>query len=282
MAAPRPSGASASESFPGKSRWRARTEYDYLLKLVIVGDEGTGKSALMNRFCDDMFSDSYVATIGVDFKVRTVIVNSGDVTSTVKMQMWDTAGQERFSSITSSFYRGADAVLCLYDITSRISFQRIHKWFKGCTNVCGDTVSGFLIGNKCDLERYREVDKAEGQAMAEKLGLPHFETSAKNSTNVDAAFRHIAEQYAAVCRAKQQSLKGLQQKARAQRKAPKPSPPGAEPGCWSWLKQIFSWGRKTSTSSGELRVVAAPSKAAAPKEPAGEGLRQPCKAYSGL
>lgn len=230
-----------------------------MLKLVIVGDEGCGKSSLMNRFCEDTFSHSYVATIGVDFKVRTVIVDVGeDERCKVKMQMWDTAGQERFSSITTSFYRGADAVFVMYDITSRASFNKVRKWFKGCTDVCGDEISGFVVGNKLDLERYREVDGVEGAELAQRLGLPHFETSAKDNTNVSEAFRQVASAYAQKCHAKQMARqRGARPQQRSRRVAPaEPAP--ADPGCWAWLRNIFAGFRSRSSSAdpdGRLNVV---------------------------
>lgn len=241
---------------PGRARWRSRTEYDYLLKLVLVGDEGTGKSSLMSRFCDSSFSPSYVATIGVDFKVRSVIVNTDDgATCTVKMQLWDTAGQERFSSITSSFYRGADAVFVMYDITSIDSFRKIHKWLKGCTDVCGTDLPGVLVGNKCDLERHREVPVGQGGEMATTLGMPHFETSAKLGTNVDEVFRQVATQYATKCRATQSAARSSarpRQNGNARGgQVVNPGPDDVDPGCLGWLARLFSWRRRSPTRSSD-------------------------------
>jgi len=241
--------ASGGDS-PARRNWRTRTEYDYLLKLIIVGDEGAGKSSLMNRFCEDGFSHSYVATIGVDFKVRTVLVDVDDEKISVKMQMWDTAGQERFSSITTSFYRGADAVFVMYDITSRHTFNKVAKWLKGCTDVLGEDVAGALVGNKLDLEKYREVTLEDGQEMGRRLGLPHFETSAKTDVNVDAVFQQIAQQYARQCHDRRvglQSRRGAEPADRGGKKLTLAAEDPDTPGCWAWIRGLFSWRHAPAT-----------------------------------
>ncbi|XP_059911082.1 ras-related protein Rab-35b isoform X3 [Gadus macrocephalus] len=111
-------------------------DYDYLFKLLIIGDSGVGKSSLLLRFADNTFSGNYITTIGVDFKIRTVEING----EKVKLQIWDTAGQERFRTITSTYYRGTHGVIVVYDVTSAESFVNVKRWLheinQNCDDVC--------------------------------------------------------------------------------------------------------------------------------------------------
>ncbi|CAI0437667.1 unnamed protein product [Linum tenue] len=148
------------------------SEYDYLFKLLLIGDSSVGKSCLLLRFADDSYVDSYISTIGVDFKIRTVEQDG----KTIKLQIWDTAGQERFRTITSSYYRGAHGIIIVYDVTEMESFNNVK----------------LLVGNKCDLVENKVVDTQTGQALADELGIPFLETSAKDSINVEQAFLTMA------------------------------------------------------------------------------------------
>lgn len=164
-------------------------EYDYLFKLLIIGDSGVGKSCLLLRFSDDIFTDSFISTIGVDFKIRTIEIGG----SKIKLQIWDTAGQERFRTITSSYYRGAHGIIVVYDVTEQKSFNNITKWLKEIDTFAGPTVQKLLVGNKCDLENERAVSTDQGKELAAKLNIPFVETSAKDSINVEQAFIKMAE-----------------------------------------------------------------------------------------
>lgn len=163
-------------------------EYDFLFKLLIIGDSGVGKSCLLLRFSDDIFTDSFISTIGVDFKIRTIDIGG----TKIKLQIWDTAGQERFRTITSSYYRGAHGIIVVYDITEQKSFDNITKWLKEIDTFAGQHVQKLLVGNKCDLESERTIPTDAGKALAQKLNIPFIETSAKNSTNVEQAFIRMA------------------------------------------------------------------------------------------
>jgi Ras-related protein Rab-1A len=159
-----------------------------LFKLVIIGDSGVGKSSLLLRFADDQYSDSFISTIGVDFRFRTVTIEN----KVVKLQIWDTAGQERFHTITSAYYRGADGIIIVYDVTSPESFDHVEEWLTEVDRYANKNTSKLLIGNKADLEK--RVDYETALRFSEALGIPFLETSAKTSTNVEAAFLTMAKE----------------------------------------------------------------------------------------
>mmetsp|Transcript_54475 Transcript_54475/g.129845 ORF Transcript_54475/g.129845 Transcript_54475/m.129845 type:complete len:214 (+) Transcript_54475:109-750(+) len=161
-----------------------KRDYDHLFKLVLIGDSGAGKSCLLLRFADDAFSDSYITTIGVDFRFKTIPVEK----KTIKLQIWDTAGQERFRTITSAYYRGADGIIMVYDICERESFNHVDDWLNEVNRYVNESTCKILIGNKCDLESERQVSTEEARKKAEDLGIAFIETSAKDATNVEAAF----------------------------------------------------------------------------------------------
>ncbi|GAY57839.1 hypothetical protein CUMW_182550 [Citrus unshiu] len=185
-------------------------EYDYLFKLLLIGDSGVGKSCLLLRFADDSYIESYISTIGVDFKIRTVEQDG----KTIKLQIWDTAGQERFRTITSSYYRGAHGIivvhlqllfacsyneyfhwmspLIVYDVTDQESFNNVKQWLNEIDRYASDNVNKLLVGNKCDLTANKVVSYETAKAFADEIGIPFMETSAKDSTNVEQAFMAMA------------------------------------------------------------------------------------------
>ena len=165
----------------------ASAEFDTLYKILIIGDSAVGKSCILLQFSDNTFSENYVSTIGVDFKIRTMDVNG----QSVKLQIWDTAGQERFQSITANYYRGSHAIAIVYDITSRDSFENVRKWVNDVDRLANPQVCKIIVGNKTDLEEKRQVRREEGQAFADSLGVPFIETSAKNSYNVQELFNKM-------------------------------------------------------------------------------------------
>lgn len=162
----------------------AATDYDYLFKIVLIGESGVGKSCLVLRFADDVYSETFIATIGVDFKIRTVELDG----KRVKLQTWDTAGQERFRNIVTSFYRGAHGIIVVFDITDQHSFDCLPMWIKEVDYYSVENVNKILIGNKCDLKAQRVVPYEVAKKFAESMGMPYLETSAKNNTNVEQAF----------------------------------------------------------------------------------------------
>jgi len=164
--------------------------YDYLFKLLLIGDSGVGKSCLLLRFADDTYTESYISTIGVDFKIRTIEEEG----KTIKLQIWDTAGQERFRTITSSYYRGAHGIIIVYDVTDRESFNNVKNWMLEIEKYAMDNVNKLLVGNKCDLSAKKVVSFDEGKELADSFKIGFVETSARNSHNVEQAFHQMASE----------------------------------------------------------------------------------------
>jgi len=168
---------------------RANATYDFLIKLLLIGDSGVGKSCLLLRISDDSFTTSFITTIGIDFKIKTIELDG----KRIKLQIWDTAGQERFRTITTAYYRGAMGILLVYDVTDEASFNNIRNWIRNIEQHAADNVDKILIGNKCDMVREKVVDSSRGQALADEYGIKFYETSAKTNTNVVESFTAIAK-----------------------------------------------------------------------------------------
>ncbi|KAI0344988.1 ras-domain-containing protein [Trametopsis cervina] len=164
--------------------------YDYLFKLLLIGDSGVGKSCLLLRFAEDAFTDSYLSTIGVDFKIRTVDLDG----KTVKLQIWDTAGQERFRTIAAAYYRGAHGIIVVYDVTDGESYEHIKSWLTEIDRYATEGVHKLIVGNKADLEERRVVQHEAAAEFAAQLNIPLLETSAKTSTGVEEAFLAMGKQ----------------------------------------------------------------------------------------
>ncbi|KAK3255957.1 Ras-related protein [Cymbomonas tetramitiformis] len=149
---------------------RQRQDYDYLIKLLLIGDSGVGKSCLLLRFSEDQFTTSFITTIGIDFKIRTIEMEG----KRIKLQIWDTAGQERFRTITTAYYRGAMGILLVYDVCDETSFNNIRNWISNIEKHVADSVHKILIGNKSDMEGKRQVPTATGQVVPRPADTPSF------------------------------------------------------------------------------------------------------------
>lgn len=178
--------SSGPQSFP----------YDHLFKLLMIGDAAVGKSSLLIRFTDDAFDEHIQSTIGVDFKVKHLELNN----KRIKLTVWDTAGQERFRTLTSSYYRGAQGVVMVYDVTRRDSFDNLDHWLKEVKLYSpnnGEGVVKLLVGNKIDLsegsngEYNRQVDRHEAEEWARNQGMLFLEASAKTKTGVQESFMEV-------------------------------------------------------------------------------------------
>ncbi|CAF3923495.1 unnamed protein product [Rotaria magnacalcarata] len=176
-----------SETKPVENTTPIDSDYDVLLKLLLIGDSGVGKSSLLTRFSDDSFTESYLSTIGVDFKIRTLKHNG----KKIKLQIWDTAGQERFRTITATYYRGAQGIIIVFDLTNLESFDNIKNWLTEIERNGPEDVKKLLVGNKCDLASERVVDYAKAKKFADSLHISYIETSAKGSSNVEPIFQTL-------------------------------------------------------------------------------------------
>ncbi|XP_045154280.1 ras-related protein Rab-13 [Echinops telfairi] len=170
--------------------------YDHLFKLLLIGDSGVGKTCLIIRFAEDNFNNTYISTIGEPTghapdhpHPPTPIPDSPVPLSPQRPErtnhLWDTAGQERFKTITTAYYRGAMGIILVYDITDEKSFENIQNWMKSIKENASAGVERLLLGNKCDMEAKRKVQKEQANKLAREHGIRFFETSAKSSMNVD-------------------------------------------------------------------------------------------------
>ncbi|XP_055357351.1 ras-related protein Rab-10-like [Paramacrobiotus metropolitanus] len=167
----------------------AKRTYDLLFKLLLIGDSGVGKTCILFRFSDDAFNTTFISTIGIDFKIKTIELRG----KKIKLQIWDTAGQERFHTITTSYYRGAMGIMLVYDITQPKSFDNIAKWLRNIEEHANEDVEKMLLGNKCDMEDKRAISRERGESIARQHAIRFLETSAKANINVERAFYELSE-----------------------------------------------------------------------------------------
>ncbi|XP_066998021.1 ras-related protein Rab-37 isoform X1 [Anabrus simplex] len=170
---------------------RPQETFDLTCKVMLLGDSGTGKTCLLIRFRDGLFlSGTYISTVGIDFRNKVVTVDQ----TKVKLQIWDTAGQERFRSVTHAYYRDAHALLLLYDVTNKTSFDNIRAWLGEIREYSQDDVVIMLLGNKSDCNSERLVRKEDGERLAREYNVAFMETSAKTGLNVELAFMAVARE----------------------------------------------------------------------------------------
>ncbi|XP_036383593.1 ras-related protein Rab-27B-like [Megalops cyprinoides] len=169
-------------------------DYDYLIKLLTLGDSGVGKTTFLYRYTDNKFNPKFIATVGIDFREKRVMYTSSGPSGTtgktfkVHLQLWDTAGQERFRSLTTAFFRDAMGFLLMFDLTSQQSFLNVRNWMSQLqANAYCENPDIVLVGNKADLADQREVQERQVKELAEKYGIPYFETSAATGSEVEKA-----------------------------------------------------------------------------------------------
>ena len=172
------------------STTKGEDNYEFIFKVLLLGNSNVGKSSLFLRFVDDIWNDTFVPTIGVDFKIKTFDIDE----KKIKMQIWDTAGQERFKNIIASYYRGAHGILLIYDVTDKDSFKNLSNWIIEIEKNANKNVLKLLIGNKTDLEDKRVITYNQGKEFADGYGLKYIETSAKKNLNVNEAFETLGRE----------------------------------------------------------------------------------------
>ena len=164
------------------------TEADLVYKILLLGDSEVGKSCFLMRYSDNVFVDNYITTIGLDYKLKYVQLESGEM---IKVQLWDTAGQDRYRTIAKNYYKGSHGILLLYDITKLNSFENIREWIKDIREEVYEKAIIFLIGNKIDKNEERVITTEQGEKLAKEYDLPFFEASAKSGENVDEVFKAL-------------------------------------------------------------------------------------------
>ena len=158
------------------------------LQIVLVGDESVGKTSLLNRYIDDIFSESPGEIIGVEYRTKYYDYEGNQI----ELKIWDTAGQEKYHSITNNYIRTADGIIFMYDITNKKTYEGIKKWMKNSDEI-SNNYKKILLGNKCDLESKREVSEVEVHMFSEEENVEFYETSTKDNINVKYAFNKIVE-----------------------------------------------------------------------------------------
>ncbi|KYO41932.1 ras-related protein Rab-3A [Alligator mississippiensis] len=180
--------ASATDARYGQKE-SSDQNFDYMFKILIIGNSSVGKTSFLFRYADDSFTPAFVSTVGIDFKVKTIYRND----KRIKLQIWDTAGQERYRTITTAYYRGAMGFILMYDITNEESFNAVQDWSTQIKTYSWDNAQVLLVGNKCDMEDERVVSSERGRQLAEHLGFEFFEASAKDNINVKQTFERLVD-----------------------------------------------------------------------------------------
>ena len=163
---------------------------DCIYKILLLGDTTVGKTCFLMKYTDKTFQDIHMATMGLDYRLKSMKLKNG---KDIKLQMWDTAGQDRYRAITKNYYKGSHGILLLYDITNIQTFESVKQWVTQIREEATQNVIVYLVGNKSDMEEEREVQKEKGEQLAEELGFPFTESSAKNGINVNETFEDLAE-----------------------------------------------------------------------------------------
>ena len=163
---------------------------DCVYKILLLGDTSVGKTCFLLKYTDNKFQIKHMSTIGLDYRVKSITLKSG---KPVKLQLWDTAGQDRFRAITKSYYKSANGVILIYDITSIQTFDNVKTWISQIKEQSSQDIVIYIVGNKTDMEEERKIKTEEGKKLADEYGFPFIETSAKSGLNINETFEDIVE-----------------------------------------------------------------------------------------
>ncbi|KAG5683519.1 hypothetical protein PVAND_012793 [Polypedilum vanderplanki] len=169
-------------------------DYDYLIKLLALGDSGVGKTCFLHQYSEGVFHSRFISTVGIDFREKRLIYNSKGINHRIHLQLWDTAGQERFRSLTTSFFRDSMGFLLFFDITNEKSFLEVQNWIEQLkVHAYCENPDIILCGNKLDLDYLRVVNSQRAKTLAEKYDVPYIETSAYTGENVSKAVEMLLD-----------------------------------------------------------------------------------------
>ena len=164
---------------------------DCVYKVLLLGDSTVGKTCFLLRYCDKTFQEAHLSTIGLDYRLKTMTLKSG---KNIKLQIWDTAGQDRFRAITKNYYKGANGIILIYDVTNVQSYENVKNWISQIREEANPNVVIYLAGNKVDVSEQEKLVKTEdGKKIADEFKLKFYETSAKNGVNINEIFEDLVE-----------------------------------------------------------------------------------------
>ena len=167
-------------------------EEEIVYKVLLLGDSSVGKTCFLLRYCDKSFQDVHLSTIGLDYRLKTITLKNN---KNIKLQIWDTAGQDRFRAITKNYYKSANGVLLIYDISNLQTYENAKNWISQIREEANPNVIIYLVGNKIDLPKEKRVVNIEdGEKIAEEFEIKFKEASAKSGTNVNEIFEELVEQ----------------------------------------------------------------------------------------
>ena len=167
-------------------------EEEIVYKVLLLGDSSVGKTCFLLRYCDKSFQDVHLSTIGLDYRLKSMTLKNN---KNIKLQIWDTAGQDRFRAITKNYYKGANGIILIYDVTNMQTYENVKNWISQIKEEASPNVIIYLVGNKIDVPDEQRLIKAEdGQKIADEFNLPFKEASAKDGTNVNEIFQELLEE----------------------------------------------------------------------------------------